>query len=121
MDSVRDDYAHTGHARKNRMAKATAVARLLYHDGLTSSEVADLNTGQRKRAARIADQRELSQESWSLVVDLVDSMHHWREAHPRDSRGAVRHPDRRERWINRVERAPQHSGWDGSAEDQPLF
>ena len=41
MDPARDDYAHTGHARKNRMAKDAAVARLLYHDGVNYPTVHD--------------------------------------------------------------------------------
>lgn len=114
------DYAHTADAEQRRHAKATAVARLLYHDGLTASDVAALDRPGRAAAAAAADQRPPSDETWALVGDLVAAMEHWATQHPDDPRGHRRQPQHRARWVG-ITPPPTHSPPPGVADDTPLF
>lgn len=95
------DYAHTLTADRNRDAKARALASWCWDRGITPTDLGDADPATLARAARDADVNPPSAETLNLVVDLLEQMAAWADAHPDNDRAQGGTIDRPSWWVGR--------------------
>lgn len=91
MSAETVDYAATRIALRNREAKASALARAAWDQGLASTDIPELDPASQRKLARIAgvNASKPGSPTWASVVALLVRMEKYAESHP-DHQSVVR-------------------------------
>lgn len=94
------DFAHTDGADSKRQEKAVTLARFVWELGISSTELAGLADGTRRKLARAAGVNPPgTHETWDLTGALLDRKDEWARAHPDHPGAAPARRDEKIMWI----------------------
>ncbi|MCX4097953.1 hypothetical protein [Nocardia sp. alder85J] len=99
-DPDHTDWAHTGHASKERAEKARRLAGYLWHRGITGAELHEVPAATRRKLARAAGINPPStDETWTLVTNLLDEKDAWAQRNPNHPAARRENPDEKILWV----------------------
>ncbi|MFI5778906.1 hypothetical protein [Nocardia sp. NPDC051570] len=94
------DYAHTDHASKGRAEKARRLAAYAWQRGITGAELLALPAATRRKLARAADTNPPgTEETWSLVAQLLDDKDIWAARNPNHAAAQREYSEEKILWV----------------------
>ncbi|WP_036495293.1 hypothetical protein [Nocardia sp. BMG111209] len=99
-DRDNTDWAHTGHASKERAEKARRLAGYVWQRDISGVELLELPDPARRKLARAAGINPPStDETWTLVADLLNEKDAWAARNPQHPAARREHSDEKILWV----------------------